>query len=138
MAQVTNDYLCPVCRTPIRKDVRNRPSIWFHLRLMFGLGILMGIAYLVDPGLWVLKFLPFYLPVWACAEFFHFLQLRVDLNCPTCDFDPVLYRHQWREARGKVEKKLKTLEARYMEEITARRRKQQPKEIPQADAGSKP
>ena len=47
-----------------------------------------------------------YLPLWAISEFFHWSKQRRETQCPQCQFDPILYTQNWREAREKVETRL--------------------------------
>lgn len=48
----------------------------------------------------------FYLPLWAFAEYLHGVRMRHSVKCEVCDFDPLLYKKDWRAARKIVEEKL--------------------------------
>ena len=50
-----------------------------------------------------------FLPLWTLSEWVHWLKIREALRCRTCDFDPMLYRRDWRAARRQVEIKMQGL-----------------------------
>jgi hypothetical protein len=103
-------YICPVCRCPRDVHLSDALSLSFHLRLITFLSALALVLWVW--GGWeqaaVSVFL--YLPIWSLAEFLHWARVRQAAKCSQCDFDPILYRKDWKAARLRVETKLKSLE----------------------------
>ena len=58
-------------------------------------------------GPWpAIKASPLYFVFLGIAELFHWSQMRQNVRCDVCDFDPILYKEDWRKARALVEAKM--------------------------------
>lgn len=72
----------------------------------------------------------FYLPLWAFAEYLHGVRMRHSVKCEVCDFDPLLYKKDWRAARKIVEEKLNVhmgTITKQLNDRAAQEREQRPK-----------
>jgi hypothetical protein len=68
-----------------------------------------GLAYFAFGWEGAIKSSIVYLPLWAGAEFLHWVKMRQSTKCLACGFDPILYQKDWRKAREQVETKLRTV-----------------------------
>jgi hypothetical protein len=77
-----------------------------HFKILSFVLALIGLIYLAQGLGLALRSTVIYLPIWACAEFFHWVRMRERAKCRVCSFDPVLYKKDWRAARARVEARL--------------------------------
>lgn len=98
--------ICPVCRAPRNEKLTDNISPYRHLQLLLITLAICGLGYLIGGLPLALKLVIVYLPFWAVADYFHGIQMRKATQCPTCNFDPVLYRRDWKAARDQVEARL--------------------------------
>jgi hypothetical protein len=112
-----NRYLCPVCRSTISKLPSAGLSFKTHFQIFLITGILAGIVYLTLGPWSAAKSLLTYLPLWTAAEWVHWLRIREAARCRTCDFDPLLYRRDWKAARRRVEMRMQGLSEELQQRI---------------------
>lgn len=100
-------FLCAVCRSKLPPLPQRHLGLAMHLKLLMTTGFLvMSVGLMM--GTWAgVKASLFHLPLVLIAEWFQWLKVRSALRCKTCDFDPMLYRSNWRMARKQVERKLR-------------------------------
>jgi hypothetical protein len=115
-----SQYLCPVCRAPMKRDLKARISLLRHFQILLLTISLVGLAYLVIGPYAAMKASIVYLPIWAIFEFLHWVQMREALNCKVCDFDPMLYQRDWKRARARIEQKMTKVHDNLELEIKAR------------------
>ena len=101
-----NTFLCPVCRSELRRPIRDALPLAIHAKLLLTTSVLvLGVHWW--KGLEsASRVVFFYLPLWAFAEYLHGVRMRHSVQCEVCDFDPLLYKKDWRAARKRVEEKL--------------------------------
>jgi hypothetical protein len=123
-------YLCPVCRSARETDLSDGLSWGTHFKITLTTIFVTGLLYFYDglPLAW--RGVLLYLPLWAGAEFIHWVRMREAAKCRTCDFDPVLYRRNPAEARRRVEAKLNVFVDDLKQQIGARRALYQKAPVP--------
>lgn len=99
-------YLCPVCRSPRKTELRDHISWHAHLQIALITFAASGVLYLWGGLSIAWRGVLFYLPQWAIAEFLHWARMREAAKCEACHFDPILYQKDPMAARRQVEAKL--------------------------------
>jgi len=115
------NVFCPVCRSPRKADLRDHLSAKTHVQILAVVMTLASSLLLLSGWPAAIKSLLFYLPLWGICEFVYGVRVREATKCPTCHFDPVLYRRDWRAARVKVEKKLGLSLEAYLKQVEERK-----------------
>jgi len=110
-------YLCPVCRSPLHKALHGRLAGVTHLQIFLLTVAISGGLYFLQGWEGGVKGAFFYLPLWGLAEFIHWVSVRDAARCGTCDFDPMLYKRDWRAARQRVENRMNRLSGELQEKI---------------------
>lgn len=100
-------YLCAVCRSKLPPLPDRHIGFSMHLKLLMTTAFFVMCVGLTMGGWAAVKASIFHLPLVLIAEWFQWLKIRSALRCKTCDFDPMLYRSNWRMARKQVERKLR-------------------------------
>ena len=95
-----------MCRAPRKMKFEDSLPLATHLKIFSFVASVSGIVYLISDWPLALRSLVAYLPIWALCEFVHWVRMREGAKCRVCDFDPVLYKKDWREARRRIEAKL--------------------------------
>jgi len=65
-----------------------------------------ALVFLLLGALPALKTSPLYFVFLGVAELIHWSQMRQNIKCDVCDFDPILYKEDWKKARARVEAKM--------------------------------
>ena len=99
-------YLCPVCRAPRKTELRDELSAQTHFKIASTTFAVSALSYLAGGWVYAWQALFLYLPLWAMAEFVHWVKMREAAKCKACGFDPILYKRDWKAARRKVEDRL--------------------------------
>ncbi len=115
-----SQYLCPVCRAPMNRDLSPRIPFIRHFQIALLTTSLVGLVYLLIGPYAAMKASIVYFPIWAVFEFLHWVQMREALNCKVCDFDPMLYQRDWKRARARIEQKMTKVHDNLEIEIKAR------------------
>jgi hypothetical protein len=102
-------YLCPVCRSPLGALPASKLGLKAYVQLALITTLICAATYFLLGSWAATKASLVSLPLYMVAEWVHWLKLREALRCRTCDFDPMLYRRDWRAARRKVEVKMQGL-----------------------------
>jgi hypothetical protein len=92
-------FFCPICKSERRSFYWPSPRPRHYAMVAVAGAVLAG-------GVWPwtgFKGLFLALPLWAAFEFIYRAKARQSLVCPSCGFDPYLYKHDVKLARKKVE-----------------------------------
>lgn len=114
-------FLCPVCQSKIQANLKSQIGFFAHLQITFVVAAICTLFYFFDGLEMALKVSLLYLPIWGVVEFFHWMQVRNNAICPTCDFDTFLYVRDVRRARTRIETRLNNLESVAKEKIDKRK-----------------
>lgn len=107
MAEISQKIFCAFCRLQ-RKVVVKKHSDWTNVALsLMASGILMFFIWrAVDP-----RAIIFFVICIFIAEIFIHLRWRMNMSCPHCGFDPLLYKSDREAVVRKVKNKLAQVRA---------------------------
>jgi rubredoxin len=96
------EFYCPVCKIERRSFYWPSPRRK-HYFALFILAFFMTslVGFFFGPSS-AAKSIFLILPIWALFEFFYRAKARQSLICPSCGFDPYLYKYDVQLAREKV------------------------------------
>lgn len=102
MAQSSQSFrecFCALCRTPRKLYYSKNLSLFNYFQILF-LGFFLTWVLFPYFGVKGIGFLPL---IWILFESIHKSLYRKELICPTCGFDPKMYRKNVKFAREKVQ-----------------------------------
>lgn len=95
----SNNFYCPLCRTPRAIMVQPRPSFKNHLQILLTTSVMVLLFYPIME--W--RALVFFFIIWGGLEAFQRLLFKKDVPCPHCGFDASWYKKDVREAKRRVQ-----------------------------------